>query len=171
VAAGVVAIDVSTGAVRWQQPVGADGVSSPAIAGHHAVVVTGDIEAVAFHIADGRRVWTRRTTGAGSPEVPPYVGEELVVADRLGGLLGLAPGDGSVRWHMDGRGAAVRGGPAANGSVVVLPVDDGRVVFRTGERVTVLDPPGRVSGVAAGPERLVLVATREAEQNELIAYR
>ena len=169
--AGVVAVDGATGAVRWQQPVGAGGVSSPAVVGAHAVVVTGDMQAVAFTLADGRRAWTRPTTGAGSPEVPPSVGTELVVADRLGGLLGLAPGDGRVHWRMDGRGAAVRGGPAARGNTVVMPVDDGRVVFRTDDRVTVLDPPGRVSGVGAGPAGLLLVATREANQNELIAYR
>ena len=168
--AGVVAVDALTGAVRWQRPVGADGVSSPAIFGDNAVVVTGDIEAVAFALPDGARAWRRPTTGAGSPEVPPFVGKELVVADRLGGLLGLAP-NGRERWHMDGRGAAVRGGPAARGGVVVMPVDKGQVVFRTDDGVTVLDPPGRVSGVAAGPDGLMLVATREAEQNELIAYR
>jgi hypothetical protein len=65
----------------------------------------------------------------------------------------------------------VRGGPAASGSLVALPVDDGRVLLRHGNEVTVLDPPGRVSGVAAGPGGVVLVATREAHQNELVAYR
>jgi outer membrane protein assembly factor BamB len=169
--AGVVAVDTSSGAVRWQHQVGANGVSSPAIAAHNAVVVTGDMQAVAFSLADGHPAWTRRTSGAGSPEVPPCAGNGLVVADRLGGLLGLAPHNGRVRWRVDGRGAAVRGGPAATGKVVVMPVDDGRVLFRTGDRVTVLDPVGRVSGVAAGPDGIVLVATREAEQNELIAYR
>lgn len=169
--AGVVAVDVAPGAVRWQRPVGADGVSSPALVGDNVVVVTGDIEAVAFGLSDGRRAWSRPTTGAGSPEVPPFSGKELVVADRRGGLLGLAPSDGRVRWHMDGRGAAVRGGPASTDTHVAMPVDDGRVVFRTDDRVRVLDPPGRVSGVGAGPDGLVLVATREADQNELIAYR
>jgi hypothetical protein len=54
---------------------------------------------------------------------------------------------------------------------VALPVDDGRVLIRRGGAVTVLDPPGRVSGVSAGPQQMLLVATREADQNELIAYR
>jgi outer membrane protein assembly factor BamB len=169
--AGVVAVDTSTGAMRWQQPVGADGVSSPSIAGSNAVVVTGDAEVVSFALRDGRRTWTRRTSGAGSPEVPPYAGNELIVADRLGGLLGLAPNNGRVLWRQQGRGAAVRGGPAATDGVVVMPTDDGRVVLRTRNGVSVLDPPGRVSGVAAGPDDLVLVATRDADQNELIAYR
>jgi hypothetical protein len=103
--------------------------------------------------------------------VPPYAGKEVVVADRRGGLLGVTPSSGRVRWHMDGRGAAVRGGPAATGDLVVMPIDDGRVLFRADDRVTVLDPRGRVSGVGVGPEGILLVATREAEQNELIAYR
>ena len=169
--AGVVAVDASTGAVRWQEAVTGDGVSSPAIAGTNAVVVTGDAEAVAFSLDDGRRSWTRRTSGAGSPEVPPFAGPDLVVADRLGGVLGLEPAEGRVRWRQDGRGAAVRGGPAATAAIVVMPTDNGKVVMRKNGRITVLDPPHRVSGVAAGPDGLVLVATREADQNELVAYR
>jgi outer membrane protein assembly factor BamB len=168
--AGVTAVDTASGVVRWQVGVAADGVSSPALASGLAVVVTGDARAVAFDLASGRARWSRPTDGAGSPEVPPFVGTDLVVADRLGGLVGLAARDGRSRWRVAGRGAAVRGGPVVAGPAVALPVDDGRVLVRQGDAVTILDPPGRVSGVAAGPGPTLLVATREAHQNELIAY-
>jgi outer membrane protein assembly factor BamB len=95
----------------------------------------------------------------------------MVVADRLGTVTALDPGTGAVQWRITGHGAAVRGGPAVAGRVVALPIDDGRVLVRHGRTVTVIDPPGRVSGVAAGPGALLLVATREAAQNELVAYR
>jgi outer membrane protein assembly factor BamB len=167
--AGVVAVDVTSGAVRWHVPVAADGVSGPAVGARNAVVVTGDAHAVAYALDTGRRVWSRPTSGAGSPEAPP-VGA-VIVADRLGGLIALTMPDGRLRWRVSGAGAAVRGGPAQAGRLVALPVDDGRVLMRHDGQVTVLDPPGRVSGVAAGPGHTVVVATREAQQNELVAYR
>jgi outer membrane protein assembly factor BamB len=169
--AGVTAVDAVTGAARWQVEVAADGVSSPAVVAGAAVVVTGDARVLALDLASGAVRWTRRTDGAGSPEVPPFVGRDLVVADRLGGLAGLGPTDGRSRWRVSGRGAAVRGGPVVAGPVTALPIDDGRVLVRQSGGVGVIDPPGRVSGVAAGPGPTLLVATREAEQNELIAYR
>jgi outer membrane protein assembly factor BamB len=170
-AAGVAAVDATSGTVRWQRPVGADGVSSPAIADGSAIVVTGDARAIAFALDTGRSRWARPMSGAGAPEVAPFVARDVIVADRLGGVVAVAPGDGTERWRLEGRGAAVRGGPAAAGPLVVMPVDDGHVVVRARGDVTVLDPPGRVSGVAAGPDGLVVVATREARQNELVAYR
>jgi outer membrane protein assembly factor BamB len=169
--AGVVAVDVDTGSVRWQHAVGADGVSSPAVVAGLAVVVTGDARAVAFDVTSGARRWARATPGAGSPEVPPLPGPEVVIADRLGNLVGVRPASGAVAWRTAGRGAAVRGGPAVAGPLVALPVDDGRVLIRRDGNVTVLDPRGRVSGVATGPGGVLLVATREMAQNELVAYR
>jgi outer membrane protein assembly factor BamB len=169
--AGVVAVDALTGAARWRHAVDADGVSSPAVTGRVAVVVTGDAHAVGFALDSGHPVWTRTTSGAGSPEVPPFVGAQVIVADRLGGLLSLDRGTAHAQWRVPGRGAAVRGGPTAVGRLVALPVDVGRVLVRVAGRVTVLDPPGRVSGVAGGAGGLLVVATREADQNELVAYR
>jgi outer membrane protein assembly factor BamB len=169
--AGLVAVDAATGALRWRHAVAADGVSSPAVMDGVAVVVAGDGRVHAFDVSTGAPRWTRATPGAGSPEVPPAVATDLVVADRLGTITALRPGTGAPQWRTSGRGAAVRGGPAVAGRVVGLPIDDGRVLLRRGHDVTVLDPPGRVSGVAAGPGALLLVATREAAQNELVAYR
>jgi outer membrane protein assembly factor BamB len=169
-AAGVAAVDTASGHLRWQVAVGADGVSSPALVNGAAVLVTGDAAALALDLATGARRFTAATGGAGSPEVPPFVGPELVVADRLGDLLGLTA-DGRVRWRVPGRGAAERGGPVTSHGSAALPVDDGRLLVRQAGEVTMLDPPGRVSGVAAGLGGLLVVATREAEVNELVAYR
>lgn len=169
-AAGVVAVDAGSGAIRWRVPVPADGVSSPAVTAGVVVVVTGDARVVGLDLGTGERRWQRSTAGAGSPEVAPFVGADVIVADRLGGLLGVRAADGSRRWGAAGRGAAVRGGPVATGGLVALPVDDGRLLVRTTGGIQLLDPPGRVSGVAAGPEGRLVVATREAAQNELVAY-
>lgn len=169
--AGMAAVDAATGAVRWRTPLASGGVSSPAISGDLVVAVAGDASAVALDLASGTRRWARATTGAGSPEVPPSVTAGLVVADRLGGLMAVRATDGRVVWKVAGRGAAVRGGPAVAGPLTGLPVDDGRVVLRLGTAVEVVDPPGRVSGVAAGAGSTLLVATREAARNELLAYR
>lgn len=169
-AAGVVAVDARSGVIRWRVPVPAGGVSSPAVTGGLVVVVTGDARVVGLDLATGERRWQRSTAGAGSPEVAPFVGADVIVADRLGGLLGVRAADGSRRWGAAGRGAAVRGGPVALPGLVALPVDDGRLLVRTTTGIRLLDPPGRVSGVAAGPGGRLLVATREAGQNELAAY-
>lgn len=169
--AGMAAVDATTGAVRWRTPLAAGGVSGPAISGGLVIAVTGDARVVAHDLTSGVRRWTRTASGAGSPEVPPSVADGLVVADRLGGLMAVRPADGRVRWTVPGRGAAVRGGPAVARGLVGLPVDDGRVLLRLGTSVEVVDPPGRVSGVAAGAGATLLVATREAPRNELLAYR
>lgn len=169
--AGMAAVDAATGAVRWRTALASGGVSSPAISGGLVVAVAGDASVVAHDLVSGARRWTRAATGAGSPEVPPSVTTGLVVADRLGGLMAMRATDGETAWSVAGRGAAVRGGPAVAGPLVGLPVDDGRVLLRLGTNVEVVDPPGRVSGVAAGSGSTLLVATREAQRNELVAYR
>ena len=170
--AGLAAVDVGAGRLRWSRPVASGGVSSPALVRGLVVVVTGDARLAAFDLTDGDPRWHRPTAGAGSPEAPPFAGPAGVVAvDRLGQLVEVDPADGAVAWTVTGAGAVVRGGPVRAGSLVAVPVDDGRVLIRSGTDVEVLDPPGRVSGVAAGPGATVLVATREAARNEVVAYR
>lgn len=77
------------------------------------------------------RWWRRGVLGQRTPArnylVPsrwqatrPFVGADVIVADRLGGLLGVRATDGSRRWAAAGRGAAVRGGSVASGGLVAL---------------------------------------------------
>lgn len=173
--AGAVAVDVDSGRRRWSVPLDAGGVSGPAVtAGGVVVVVAGDVAAHGLALASGERRWRTETDGAGSPEVPPLVlGDGAVlVAHRLGGMLLVDGGDGRARWQASTDGAAVRGGPAGPGPKgrFALPLDDGRLLLGgPGRPQEILDPPGRVSGVAAAGGERLLVATRGAETNQLVA--
>ena len=126
------------------------------------------------HAAAGQPVWRVETEGAGSPEVPPLAladGRVLAV-HRLGGMVGIDEADGRVRWQAKADAAAVRGGPAGPGpgGRCALPLDDGRLLLAGPDRPQeVLDPPGRVSGVAVAAGERLLVATRGAEVNALVA--
>jgi hypothetical protein len=177
-AAGMVAFDAATGERRWAVPVPPGGVSAPAISSagsspQEVVAVAGDVAAHGLDLQTGRELWRTPLGGAGSPEVPPLAlpGGDVLVAHRLGGLA-LLDADGKPRWEIASDGAAVRGGPAGPGPKgrFAFPLDDGRLLIAGPDApAVVLDPPGRVSGVAAGPAGLLLVGTREATENGLTA--
>jgi outer membrane protein assembly factor BamB len=173
-AAGVVAVDVATGELRWAAAVPGGGVSGAGVVGDSVIVVAGDAAAHALDLASGAPRWRAPLPGPGAPEVPPAaVGAGAVaVADRDGDLAVLDSASGEMTWSVTGVGAAERGGPLAlRGDVVALPVDDGRfVVARAGRVVALVDPPGRVMGLArTAPDQLVL-ATRESVDNMVGAW-
>ena len=176
--AGATAVDPATGRQRWAVPLPEGGVSAPGLvtaAGERrAVVIAGDIAAHALALDSGAERWSTALEGAGSPEVVPVDagGGAVLLGHRLGGLVLLDGVDGRVRWAASSDGAAVRGGPAGPGpgGTYALPLDDGRLLLAGPDRpVRLLDPPGRVSGVAAGPRGVLLVATRETTENDLTA--
>ena len=180
-AAGVLALDLRTGATRWAQaidPGGLGGVGGPALVSGGGrglvVLVGGDLRIHAFDVADGAVRWVADTArGAGSPEVPPVAqGSDVIVADRLTGLTRLAAADGSRRWAVTGPGALVRGGPVAlPRGRVALPIDAGGLLVTAGGRAPRLySSDGRVSGLARSRELLV-VATREGDRNAISAFR
>lgn len=177
-AAGVIALDLQTGATKWAQPIEPGGVGGPALVSSGGrglvVLVGGDLRAHAFDIADGAARWVADTAGgAGSPEVPPVAdGRDVIVADRLTGLTRLAAADGSRRWALAGPGVAVRGGPVALPSGrVALPIDAGGLLVTAGGRAPRLySSDGRVSGLARTRDLLV-VATREGDGNAISAFR
>jgi outer membrane protein assembly factor BamB len=165
---GVIGLDGGSGAVRWRREFDGAGTSAPAIVDGLAVVVASDRRAHAFDLRSGDERWSVRMNGAGAPEAPPAVrGNEVAIVDRLGHLA-VVEVSGKVRWTGEGRGAVVRGGPAWVGDAVAVPLDAGRVMLATRRQILFHDPPGRVSGVAATGNTLVL-ATREATTNELSA--
>jgi outer membrane protein assembly factor BamB len=176
--AGAVGLDPASGRQRWAVALPEGGVSGPTLLSapkgdqRLVVVVAGDIAAHALSAESGVERWRSPLEGAGSPEVVPLDAGDgaVLVGHRLGGLALLEAGDGRTRWTASSDGAAVRGGPAGPGpgGRFALPLDDGRVLLAGPGRPTdIVDPPGRVSGVAAGPGGLLLVATREATDNEL----
>jgi outer membrane protein assembly factor BamB len=176
--AGAVAVDPATGRQRWAVPLPEGGVSGPgliAVAGDRlAVVVAGDIAAHALALDSGTERWSTPLEGAGSPEVAPVDagGGAALLGHRLGGLVLVDGADGRVRWEASSDGVAIRGGPAGPGpgGAYALPLDDGRLLLAGPARpARLLDPPGRVSGVASGPGGALLVATRETPENDLTA--
>ncbi len=176
--AGAVAVDPVDGRQRWLVPLPAGGVSGPGLAGpaddRLVVVVAGDIAAHALALETGAERWSTPLQGAGSPEVVPLDvgGGAVLVAHRLGGLVILDTGNGNLQWEVSSDGAVLRGGPAGPGpgGSYALPLEDGRLlVAGPGQPTRILDPPGRVSGVAAGPGGELLVGIREAAENELTA--
>lgn len=174
--AGAVAVDTATGEQRWAVPLPPGGVSAPAFGGSTppvVAVVAGDLAAHGLDVASGAELWRAALEGAGSPEVAPLAlaGGDVLVAHRLGGMA-LVEAGGALRWQVSSDGAAVRGAPAGPGpgGRYALPLDDGRLLLAgPGAPTATLDPPGRVSGVAAGPGGVVLVATREASVNGVTA--
>lgn len=178
--AGVVALDAATGRQRWSAPLEPGGVSAPgvvAVAGGGppvVVVVAGDIAAHGLAADSGAERWRADLEGAGSPEVAPLDagGGSALVAHRLGGMALLDAASGRSRWQVSSDGAVIRGGPAGPGpgGRFALPLDDGRLLLAgPGRPTTITDPPGRISGVAAGPGRTLLVGLREATDNDLTA--
>ena len=182
-AAGAVVVDGGDGRQRWSVSLTPGGVGGPAIVelpagagpGSVVVAVAGDIAAHALDLADGHERWRAATEGRGSPEVPPLpLGNgEVLVAHRLAGLMLVDADTGADRWVGSAAdGAAVRGGPVGSGpdGPFAFPIDDGRLyLIGPGLEPNRLDWPGRVSGVAMTSDGLLLVATREARANYLIA--
>ena len=176
--AGVVAVEPATGRQRWAARLPAGGVGGPGLVaapgGPLVVVVAGDVAAHALAVDSGEERWSSPLQGAGSPEVAPLDGGggTVLVAHRLGGLALLDADSGRPRWTASSDGAAVRGGPAGRGPAggYALTLDDGRVlVAAPGRTPHLLDPRGRVSGVAAGPGSVLVVATRENAENDVTA--
>jgi outer membrane protein assembly factor BamB len=172
--AGLVAVDAATGRPRWTRPLPPDGVSAPGIAGQGRVVVAvaGDVAAHAFALEDGAPTWRTEVEGAGSPEVPPIGhGEgEVLVPHRQGGMALLDSATGGIRWEARSDSAAVRGGPAGPGpdGWFAMPLDDGTMLMvdaRLGDSDVRKPPDGLVSGVAAAPGGLLIVATGQGEAN------
>jgi len=159
---GVAAFDAGSGTPRWRHELGAPGTSAPAVSAGVAIVVAGDRRAHAFDLRTGEERWSIAMTGAGSPEAPPAAsGADIAVVDRLGHLTLVDARTGRRRWSADGHAAVERGGPAFVGFAVVQPLEDGRLLVASRHGRRFVDPPGRVSGVAAAGRR-AYVATREA---------
>jgi len=190
--AGLSAFDAASGREHWRLGLRRGGVSAPAVAPAAApaagpgppagarppagtvVVVDGSVGVLGVDLASGTRRWTTVLRGAGAAEVPPVVlaSGKVLVTHRLGGLALVDPADGRLAWEVvSEEGVVQRAGPAGPtpDGRFALPLEDGTLLMvKDGGVDDVLDPPGRVSGVAvAGPH--LLVATRESGANALFA--
>jgi len=185
-AAGVLAFDPSTGNEIWSRPLRRGGVSAPLVVQPGSpspsesaslgtvVVVDAQIAAHGIELATGEVRWSSPLGGAGPSQVAPVLLDtgEVLITHRRGGLALVDPSTGALRWAVtDDDAAVLRGGPAGPtpGGRFVLPLYDGTLmVVRDGLLDDIMDPPGRVTGVAVAGENL-LVATRESGANALYA--
>ena len=86
----------------WRQKLNALGYTAPLVAGGRVFVLAGDRSVIAFDGQSGRRLWNQQRPG--EPLVLRQPGVLLAVGDTLvaglsGRLVGLNPGNGSVRWE------------------------------------------------------------------------
>jgi outer membrane protein assembly factor BamB len=97
----VVAMD-GGGKVLWKTKLPAQTFTAPFVAGARVFVVLADRSVHAFDGATGKKLWTQQR--ASEPLVLSKAGTILAVGDTLvvgsgGRLVGLNPGNGSIRWE------------------------------------------------------------------------
>ena len=119
----LVAIDLSTGGVRWAIELATDW--SPGVDGG-LLVVAADELLTALETATGRARW--RIPVPGGLSAPPLVERGWVIAvSRAGDVLALRASDGEVVWTRT-LGAAASARPVGTATGVYVPLVDGRVV-------------------------------------------
>jgi outer membrane protein assembly factor BamB len=95
-------VAVEEGRVLWRQPLAAQVFTAPLVAGQRVFVLGADRSLAAFDGRSGRRLWTLQRPG--EPLVLRQSGVLMAVGDTLvtgfsGRLVGINPGNGSVRWE------------------------------------------------------------------------
>lgn len=125
----VTAVELRTGRPRWQQRVGDQLLTGPALAPSGGVVVGTAVGELLRLTADGSTLWSLE--GVGSRPAIEFV---AATADQVfavsGAVRGHAAGDGAEQWSVDLGGAAPLG----------LATPEGMVGLATGAGVWALDP-------------------------------
>ncbi|MBV9735805.1 MAG: PQQ-binding-like beta-propeller repeat protein [Acidisphaera sp.] len=126
------ALDAATGALKWRQPLGAPGRSSPTVAGGRLYLTTIEGKLLALAVGDGKRLWSfqaahAETTVLGEPA--PAFADGLVVAGfGSGDLAALRADTGAVAWTDSVAAAEGRSSLADLSAITGMPViDNGRV--------------------------------------------
>jgi outer membrane protein assembly factor BamB len=100
----LVALNAEAGGKElWRMRLGAQVYTAPLVAGGRVFVVAADRSVSSFDGATGRKLWTQARTG--EPLVLQQAGSLQAVGDTLvvglsGRLVGLNPGNGTVRWEV-----------------------------------------------------------------------
>lgn len=100
-AAGVTALDWSTGRRRWQVTVEGRVMAAPVVA-REVVVVPTDRGVVGLDAADGTRAW--RVAVSGMPSRPAQGGGRVVVGDGTSDIRAIDPATGEVHWRQEADG-------------------------------------------------------------------
>ena len=139
------ALDLATGAVRWEQPVGLY-TAGPGLDRGRAFLATGDGRYHAwiaeFDVAAGASEWALRVPASfQSGMVPAVDARDLVLIDQLGRVIDIDPMTGTPRWTPGPQppGVRLRGRAPARDAIVVTTLSgelfvldrvSGRVVAR-----------------------------------------
>ena len=98
------ALDATTGAVLWTQPVDSPIHGAPTVAGSRVYVVDIDNQIIAFNTADGRQDWSYR--GIAEParimraSSPAVVGDTVIAPFSSGEVVALRAATGQPVWQQ-----------------------------------------------------------------------
>ncbi|TAG25118.1 MAG: outer membrane protein assembly factor BamB [Burkholderiales bacterium] len=97
-------VALEAGKQLWKAKLPAKAFTAPFVAGERVFVLLADRSVHAFDGLNGRKLWTQQRTTT-EPLVLSKAGTMLAVGDTLvvgqgGRLVGLNPGNGSIRWEV-----------------------------------------------------------------------
>ncbi|WP_229722470.1 outer membrane protein assembly factor BamB [Xylophilus rhododendri] len=95
-------VSFADGREAWRQPLPAEVFTAPFVAGERVFLLAADRSVLAFDGKTGKRLWQQQRSG--EPLVLRHGGALLAVGDTLvaglaGRMVGMNPGNGSVRWE------------------------------------------------------------------------
>ncbi|HEY4249953.1 MAG TPA: PQQ-binding-like beta-propeller repeat protein [Roseomonas sp.] len=130
--AELIALDPANGRPRWRVNLPAPSRGAPTIAGNRILVPTIENQLLGLDTADGRRVWTYRSTPTATVPLglpaPAVEGDVAVAGFASGELVSMRVADGRVLW-TESLAAAGRSSLAEIAGIRALPViADGRVI-------------------------------------------
>jgi outer membrane protein assembly factor BamB len=147
-----VALDMQTGAKRWEKQLGAPSRIAPVAAEGRLYVLTIEGRVLALSVSDGSELWSYRGTpqqGASllNASSPAILGNTLVVPFSAGEVVALDAGTGQPKWSevlSQGRASSALASltdpasPVIDGGVVYAASNGGRLIATnegTGERI------------------------------------
>lgn len=169
------ALDLATGAVRWEAPIGVSS-SAPVISG--GVLVTGEGDArfssriVGRDVATGAERWSVAAPASFEPSlIPGAGGGEVAIADHFGTVTLFDAERGSVRWQVPLDEPVLQSQVLVTDESVILTTSVGNVVVldRDTGRVTEREYPGGYPAGTALADRKLLVALRLTEPGRVEA--
>jgi len=134
--AEVLAINATSGELKWRAPLGAPARSSPTVADGRIFLSTIEQQLVAVSTEDGHRLWSFQasqpeTAVLGSP-APAYTGGLVVAGFGSGDLVAVRAASGTVVWTDSLAAASGRTSLADLSSITGMPVIDGERVYAIG---------------------------------------
>ncbi len=182
--ARLAAFDAATGDLDWRHEVAGAAVFGSAVSVDGGAIFAGfsDQTVRSFDLGDGAERWATRVNGLAFVGIPVVTDEALLVVDAAGQVYRMDPGTGERVWDFALNELVVRSSAVAvgdhvlvatvNGDLAAIRIDDGRLVWRRGERGAVLrnlTPAGdHLVGVAGGP-RAGLIAFANDPDGRLVS--